>query len=142
LIPSLALFKRLAKRPAEPVGITQDQTQDQKRHPDSMKKASASAVMDLNFALWRMGFEAQSVIAMRTMGAAGFWNHSDLENQLMLREKQKAFAKGTAGAARALMRGESPAAIMLEAVKPMQRKTGANARRLTKRGPRIPGLVG
>jgi hypothetical protein len=40
------------------------------------------------------------------------------------------------------MRGESPAAVMLEAVKPMQKKTGANARRLTKRGPRIPGLVG
>ncbi|MFN3226936.1 MAG: hypothetical protein ACE360_11885 [Hyphomicrobiales bacterium] len=107
-----------------------------------MKKPTGNAIMNLNFALWRMGFEAQSVIAMRTMGAAGFWNHSDRENQLMLREKQKAFAKGTAGAARALMRGESPAAVMLEAVKPMQKKTGANARRLTKRGPRIPGLVG
>ncbi|MEQ8656974.1 MAG: hypothetical protein RIC24_06670 [Hyphomicrobiales bacterium] len=107
-----------------------------------MKKSNSNAVMNLNFALWRMGFEAQSVIAMRTMGAAGFWNHSDLENQLMVREKQVALAKGTAGAARALMRGESPAAVMLEAVKPMQKKTGANARRLTKRGPRIPGLVG
>lgn len=107
-----------------------------------MKKSNSNAVMNLNFALWRMGFEAQSVIAMRTMGAAGFWNNSTSENELMIREKQVAFAKGTAGAARALMRGESPAAVMLEAVKPMQKKTGANARRLTKRGPRIPGLVG
>jgi hypothetical protein len=105
-----------------------------------MKKASASAVMDLNFALWRMGFEAQSVIAMRTMGAAGFWNNSGHENELMIREKQVAFAKGTAGAARALMRGESPASILLEAVKPVKAKTGANARRLSRNGPRIPGL--
>ena len=107
-----------------------------------MKKARTSAVMDLNFALWRMGFEAPSVIAMRAMGAAGFWNNSERENQLMLREKQVALAKGTAGAARALMRGESPAAIMLEAVKPMQAKTGSNARRLSRKGPRIPGVLG
>ncbi|MEO0383411.1 MAG: antifreeze protein [Pseudomonadota bacterium] len=106
------------------------------------KKTGGDSVMDLNLALWRMGFEAQSVIAMRAMGAAGFWNSSTSENQLMVREKQVAFAKGTANATRALMRGESPAAIMLEAVKPMKDKTGSNARRLTKRGPRIPGLVG
>lgn len=97
--------------------------------------------MDLNIALWRMGFEAQSVIAMRSMGAAGYWNDSEHENQLMVREKQKAFAKGSANATQAMMRGESPAAVMLEAVKPMQAKIGSNARRLTKKGPRIPGLT-
>lgn len=95
--------------------------------------------MDLNLALWRMGFEAQSVIAMRTMGAAGLWNSSAGENQLMVREKQVAFAKGAANATRALMRGADPAAIMLEAVKPMKTTTGRNARRLTKKGPRMPG---
>lgn len=108
---------------------------------DMIKKASASAAMDLNFALWRMGFEAQSVIAMRAMGAAGWWNNADNENQMMVREKQVAFAKGAAGATRALMRGETPAAIMLEAVKPMKAKTGSNAKRLTEKGPRIPGIT-
>lgn len=98
--------------------------------------------MDLNFALWRMGFEAQSVIAMRAMGAFGLWNNSTSENRLMVREKQKAFAKGAASATRALMRGESPASVLLEVVKPMQKTTGANARRLTRKGPRLPGMAG
>lgn len=96
--------------------------------------------MDLNFALWRMGFEAQSVIAMRSMGAAGLWNKSDNENLLMVREKQLALAKGTAKATLAMMRGEAPAAVMLEVVKPMKATTGFNARRLSEKGPRIPGL--
>lgn len=97
--------------------------------------------MNLNLALWRMGFEAQSVIAMRSMGAAGLWNDSKHENELMVREKQKAFAKGSANATQAMMRGESPVAIMLEVVMPMKARTGANVRRLTKKGPRIPGLT-
>lgn len=101
--------------------------------------ASSGSLVDLQLALWRMGLDAPSVIAMRTMGAAGFWNHSSSEARLMIREKQVAFAKATAGATRALLRGETPAAIMLEAVKPMQAKTGSNARRLTKKGPRLPG---
>lgn len=105
------------------------------------KTPNTGSLVDLNFALWRMGFEAQSVIAMRSMGAAGFWNDSEHENQLMVREKQVAFAKGAANATRALMRGANPAAIMLEAVKPMKAKTGSNARRLTKKGPRIPGIT-
>lgn len=105
-----------------------------------IKPTSTGSLVGLNFALWRMGFEAQSVIAMRSMGVAGFWNQSNHEDKLMVREKQVAFARGTARAARAMMRGESPAAILLEAVKPMKAKTGSNARRLTKKGPRIPGL--
>lgn len=91
-------------------------------------------------ALWNMSFEAQSVIAMRSMGAAGLWNDSEHENHLMVREKRKAFAKGSANATQAMMRGESPVAVMLEAVKPMQAKIGSNVRRLTKNGPRIPGI--
>lgn len=103
--------------------------------------SGASAIMDLNLTLWRMGMEAPSVIAMRAMGAAGFWNNASDENQLMIREKQLAFAEGAANATRAIMRGETPAAIMLEVVKPMKAQTGSNARRLTAKGPRIPGIL-
>jgi hypothetical protein len=105
-----------------------------------MTKSNTNAVMDLNFALWRMGFEAPSVIAMRTMGAAGWWHKEDTENQMMVDEKQNAFAKGVAQASLAMWRGASPAAVMLEAIKPVQAQTGSNASRLTEGGPRIPGV--
>ncbi|MEM1289450.1 MAG: hypothetical protein AAGH60_13940 [Pseudomonadota bacterium] len=101
---------------------------------------TAGSLIDLNLAMWRMGLEASSVIAMRTMGAVGFWNNSDNENQMMLREKQLAFAKGAANATLALWRGASPSAVMLEAVKPAKARTKSNAKRLTKRGPRLPGV--
>ncbi|MFK7793165.1 MAG: hypothetical protein AB8B88_10910 [Devosiaceae bacterium] len=105
-----------------------------------MKHSNNNAVMDLNFALWRMGFEAPSVIAMRTMGAAGWWTKSDTENEMMVDEKQDAFAKGMAQASLAMWKGASPATVMLEAIKPVQAQTGSNNRRLTKSGPRIPGV--
>lgn len=111
------------------------------QQPSMTKTTKSGSLVNLNLALWRMGFEAQSVIAMRSMGAAGLWNDSKHENELMVREKQKAFAKGSANATQAMMRGESPVAIMLEAVMPMKARTGANVRRLTKKGPRIPGLT-
>ncbi len=106
-----------------------------------MEKASASAVMDLNFTLLRMGFEAPSVIAMRAMGAAGLWHNADTENEMMVREKQLAFAKGAANASLAFWKGATPAAIMLEAVKPMKERTGSNVERLSEGGPRIPGVT-
>ena len=101
--------------------------------------AGAGALVELNLALWRMGMEASSVIAMRTMGASGWWYASPKENAMMVREKQVAFAKGAAGAVRAMMRGAEPAAVMLEAVKPLKARTGSNARRLGRKGPRLPG---
>ncbi|MBV6656609.1 MAG: hypothetical protein KI785_02455 [Devosiaceae bacterium] len=104
------------------------------------KYALSGSLVDLNLAMWRMGLEASSVIAMRTMGAAGFWNDSANENQMMVREKQLAFAQGAAQATLAMWRGASPATVMLEAVKPAKQKTRSNARRLSKKGPRIPGV--
>ena len=100
---------------------------------------TAGALVDLGFAMWRMGFEAQSVIAMRSLGAAGLWNNSPHETAMMVREKQVAFAKGMAGAALAAMRGSTPAAVILEAVKPAKALTGSNERRLSRKGPRLPG---
>ncbi|MEM6382884.1 MAG: hypothetical protein AAF739_09435 [Pseudomonadota bacterium] len=103
---------------------------------------TAGSLVDLNFAMWRMGMEASSVIAMRTMGAAGWWHRSDNENEMMVREKQLAFAKGAAQASLAMWQGANPAAVMLEAVKPAKAKTRRNAQRLSRKGPRIPGLSG
>ncbi|MEM1286084.1 MAG: hypothetical protein AAGH43_11910 [Pseudomonadota bacterium] len=125
-----------ARRAVNPLPLP---TANQSSVEASAGPAGTGSLIDLHLALWRIGLDAPSVIAMRTMGAAGFWNQSSSEAQLMVREKQVAFAKSAANATRALLRGESPAAIMLEAVKPMQAKTGSNARRLTKKGPRLPG---
>ncbi|MEM6711764.1 MAG: hypothetical protein AAF590_05720 [Pseudomonadota bacterium] len=101
-----------------------------------------SSPMHLYLTLMRMGLDAPSVVAMRTMSAAGFWNASPSESSLMIREKQEAFAKGAAAATLAMMRGSSPATIMLEAIKPAGVTTGSNARRLSEIGPKIPGRSG
>ncbi len=80
--------------------------------------------------------EAQSVVAMRTMGMAGLWNVSPGENDRMIAEKMDAMRESGMAAAGAMMRGHSPVRVAMAAVKPVKRRTDANARRLAKRGMR------
>lgn len=84
---------------------------------------------------WRMAAmtaEAQTVIALRLMGFAGFWHSPPFEAQRMVAEKAHAAREaGMAGTA-ALMRGEGPARASLAALAPVGRRTRANARRLTR----------
>ncbi len=82
---------------------------------------------------WVMA-EAQSVIAMRMMGAMGLWSVPKTENSRMLNEKVFAFVKGTTDASLAAMAGKSPDVIAALAIKPIRQKTRANHRRLKKRG--------
>jgi hypothetical protein len=82
----------------------------------------------------QMMAEAQSVIAMRTMGMAGLWNVTKGEDSRMVAEKGAAMREAGMAAAGAMMRGSSPARIALAALEPVKRRTGANARRLAKRG--------
>mgnify|MGYP003542184527 FL=1 len=82
----------------------------------------------------QMMAEAQSVIAMRTMGMAGLWNVTPGENGRMVAEKGAAMREAGFAAAGGMMRGASPAKVTLAALKPVKRRTGANARRLATRG--------
>lgn len=82
--------------------------------------------------------EAQWIVAMRLWGMAGAWNVTPGENRRMVAEKGPAMLASAMAAQSAMLRGASPAETMLAAVKPVRRKTRANARRLTKRGPRHP----
>jgi hypothetical protein len=78
--------------------------------------------------------EAQSVIAMRALGAVGLWSVPRSENSRMLNEKVFAFAKGTTDASMAALSGKSPGVVAALAIKPIRQTTRANHRRLTKRG--------
>lgn len=86
-----------------------------------------------------MMVEAQMVIAMRLMGMAGGWKVGRGENRRMVAEKSTAMVASTVAAGRALASGASAQGVALAALKPIRAKTRANARRLTRSGPKIPG---
>lgn len=79
--------------------------------------------------------EAQMVIGMRLMGMAGLWPVTPSENTRMVSEKVTALQAAGRAATTAALSGKSPAAVMDNALKPIQRRTSANAKRLAKRGP-------
>jgi hypothetical protein len=93
-------------------------------------KSSPMAIWKSGFDAWRMLAEAQTVIAFRMMGMAGFWRLSEGETTRMITEKQQAFAQSALDGAAAAMRGQSPDLILAAAVRPLGRKTSANAKRL------------
>lgn len=86
-----------------------------------------------------MLWEAQAVIAMRMLGLAGMWRVGPAENLRMVTEKVAAVQAGAGAAARAAMAGGNPAEVASAALKPVRRRTAANARRLARRGPGWPG---
>lgn len=78
--------------------------------------------------------EAQAVIAMRMMGMMGVWSVTPTEDGRMISEKVYAMTKASTDAARVAMTGGTADQIAAAAIKPIRRKTRANARRLGKRG--------
>lgn len=78
--------------------------------------------------------EAQAVIAMRFMGAAGMWSVTPAEDGRMISEKVYAMTKATTDASKVALSGGTADQIAAAAIKPIRRKTRANARRLGKRG--------
>jgi hypothetical protein len=88
------------------------------------------AIWKSGFDAWRMLAEAQTVIALRMMGMAGLWRLADGETTRMFTEKQEAFAQSAFDGALAAMRGQSPDRVLSAVVRPLGRKTSANARRL------------
>lgn len=90
-----------------------------------------------SLALAALGLEAQGVIWMRLWGMAGAWNLAPGENRRMVHEKLAAGLAAQTAAAAALMAGKTPTHALGAAIKPVRRRTGANLRRLARRGPKI-----
>lgn len=84
------------------------------------------------FAFWAMMAEAQTVIALRTMGMMGVLPAAPRENHTMFAEKGPAFVEAAMAAGVAAMTGKSPDQIAHAAIRPIARRTGANVKRLTK----------
>ena len=84
------------------------------------------------FAFWAMMAEAQTVVALRTMGMKGMMPASPRENHTMMAEKGPAFVEAALAAGAAAMSGKTPDQIAQAAIRPIARRTGANVRRLTK----------
>ncbi|OCX60926.1 hypothetical protein BFP70_15745 [Thioclava sp. SK-1] len=86
----------------------------------------------------RMSMEAQSVIAMRVAGMAGFWSVTPSENMRMVTEKQQAAVAAMGAMSQAMLSGKSMDKIASAGLRPVGRKTAANVKRLGKRGPSLP----
>lgn len=82
----------------------------------------------------QMMFEAQSIIAMRLMGMAGFWNVGPNEFSGMVLEKSEALASSANAMQRETLAGGSAEDIFNAGAKPMRRKTAANYKRLSRSG--------
>jgi hypothetical protein len=91
--------------------------------------------MRIGFDAAKIGFEAQSVIAMRLAGIAGFWNVPENENVRMVQEKPLAVLEAGHAAFTALMNGHSPDRALSASMARIGHHTQSNLARLSKRGP-------
>ncbi len=89
---------------------------------------------NLGLEMARMTMESQMVIGMRLAGLAGLWNTRPDEITRMYAEKQTAMVQSVMAGARVMANGGAPDAVVQAALKPIRRRTRANARRLSKRG--------
>ena len=89
--------------------------------------------MRLGWATARLMSEAQAVMALRLSGMAGLWVLPPGETKRMVSEKPMAFADAWLKGTMAMAHGASSATALGASLRPLQRKTSANRRRLTKR---------
>lgn len=83
--------------------------------------------------------EAQRVMFMRMAGMAGAWNVTPGEDARMVAEKSQAAMASGQAMMKTIMAGGSSGAVALAGLKPVRARTRANAKRLTARGPKLPG---
>lgn len=102
-----------------------------------MLYADPLRLMHLQVQSGMMAAEAGAVIWMRLLGMSGFWSVPPSENARMVAEKQVAFALAGKAAFRAAMQGKAPDKVLAASLRPVRRKTRANAKRLAKSGPTI-----
>ncbi len=81
----------------------------------------------------RMMIEAQQVIALRMAGMAGIWSMGPAENQRMVDEKVEAMTESVRAVFVAGMAGKSASSVAMAGIRPLRRRTKANAIRLTKK---------
>lgn len=105
-----------------------------------MKQATPLDYWRTGFAVWTLMAEAQAVIALRCMGAMGYWTSPPGENARMVSEKQKAFAHSARAAMASVATGAGPEIVAQAAMRPLRRRTKSNVARLTKAGPLKPGF--
>ncbi len=94
---------------------------------------SGNGYIDNMFGTARMMAEAQSVVAYRMLGMAGFWPVAPSETMRMTMEKAPAFAAAQMAAWQAVISGASPDRIMAAWLKPIGKETSANQKRLSRR---------
>ncbi|NPD15970.1 antifreeze protein [Xinfangfangia sp. D13-10-4-6] len=93
---------------------------------------SPSQMMRLGLRSSVMLAEAQAVIAMRMAGMMGIWPVSPDENARMISEKLAALQEAHVAVMTAAMKGASPTAMAEAALRPVRRRTKANAARLAR----------
>jgi hypothetical protein len=93
--------------------------------------------MRLSMRTGMMLAEANMVIGMRMLGMAGMWRVQPSENRRMVAEKQAAGAEAALAMGRAVMLGGSAARVLEAGLKPVARRTKANVKRLSHRGPKV-----
>ncbi|MCB1335837.1 MAG: antifreeze protein [Roseivivax sp.] len=76
--------------------------------------------------------EAQTVIALRTMGMAGLWPMPQGETARMVNEKPPAFVESWVAAGFAMLTMQSPGAVLQAWTRPLTRKARSNRRRLSR----------
>ncbi|WP_334194099.1 antibiotic ABC transporter [Pararhodobacter sp.] len=85
-----------------------------------------------------MTLQAQQVVAMRMLGLMGAWRTRDGEAARMMTEKLDALGEATLGMGKALALAQSPLHVAEAALAPYARRTSANHRTLSRRGPGRP----
>jgi hypothetical protein len=101
-----------------------------------MKVFTPFDAISAGLTLTRLGIEAQGVIWLRGLGAAGAWNTPFDEGWRAVREKPDAFAEAVVGATQAAMRGQGTAQVVSAAVTPLTERASDNRKRLESRGRR------
>lgn len=85
-----------------------------------------------------LAWEANMVSAMRLMGMAGLWSVLPSEDRRMVEEKPAAFLAAAQAASLAAVTGRRPDQVATAWSRSLRGRTGANARRLARRGPKLP----
>lgn len=83
-----------------------------------------------------MMVEAQTVIAMRTLGFMGFWQMRPSEGARMVSEKIEALQEAQLAMLKVAARGGSAVEVTEAGLRPVRRRTRANAARLARESAR------
>ena len=102
-----------------------------------MSTDQANDIIRTSIGLGMLAAETQMVMAMRIAGMAGAWSVLPSENQRMVEEKGPAFAEAAYVAWMATLAGKRPDQVLDAWTRSLRKKTGGNARRLVRRGPRL-----